>query len=79
MSDGEELQQKVVEWFQKNSREGRTKFYMKDVVKALSSEYEKRDIQKAIQACTVAETIMYWSSGSTTLLVLPENFPKSVT
>ena len=52
---------------------------MKDVVKALSGEYDKRNIQKAIQDCTVAETLMYWSSGSTTMLVLPENFPKSVT
>jgi hypothetical protein len=75
----EELQQKVIEWFQKNSKEGKTKFYMKDVVKALVGEHEKRDIQKAIQDCTQAGTLMYWSSGSTTLLVLPENFPKSVT
>ena len=79
MGDGEELQQKVVEWFQKNSKEGKTRFYMKDVVKALVGEYEKRDIQKAIQDCTEVGTIMYWSSGSTTMLVLPENFPKSVT
>jgi isopentenyl diphosphate isomerase/L-lactate dehydrogenase-like FMN-dependent dehydrogenase len=79
MSDGEELQQRVVEWFQKHSKEGKTKFYVKDVVKGLSSEYEKRAIQKAIQDCTEAGTVMYWSSGSTTMLVLPENFPKSVT
>ena len=79
MSGDEELQQKIVEWFQRNSREGKTKFYMKDVVKALSDEYEKRAIQKAINECTVAGTLMYWSTGSTTMLVLPENFPKSVT
>ena len=35
MSDGEELQQRVIEWFQKHSKEGKTKFYMKDVVKGL--------------------------------------------
>ena len=79
MSDSEELQQKVIEWFRKNSKEGKTRFYMKDVVKALTSEFDKRDIQKAIQDCTEKGTLMYWSSGSTTMLVLPENFPKSVT
>ncbi len=79
MSENEELKQKIIEWFKKTSREGKTKFYMKDVVKALSGEYEKRDIQKAINDCTVDESLMYFSTGSTTMLVLPENFPKSVT
>ena len=79
MSENEELKQKIIEWFKKTSREGKTKFYMKDVVKALSGEYEKRDIQKAINDCTVDESLMYFSTGSSTTLVLPENFPKSVT
>lgn len=78
--DGDEgLQKKIIEWFQTNSRAGHTKFYMKDVVKALSGEYDKHAIQKAVNDCTVAETLMYWSTGSTTMLTLPENFPKSVT
>ena len=42
MSGNEELQQKVVDWFKRNSHEGRTKFYLKDVVKELIDEYEKR-------------------------------------
>jgi len=79
MSGNEELQQKVIDWFTRNSHEGRTKFYLKDVVKGLSSEYEKRDIQKAVNDCTVAGTLMYYSTGSSTMLVLSENFPKSVT
>jgi len=79
MGDDEELQAKIVEWFKKTSREGRTRFSMKDIVKAFSSEYDKRSIQKAVNDCTVADTLMYWSSGSTTMFVLPENFPKTVT
>ena len=79
MSENQELKQKVVEWFQKTSREGKTKFYLKDVVKALSDQYEKRDIQKAASDCVADGTLMYFSTGSTTMLVLPENFPKSVT
>jgi len=79
MSGNEELQQKVVDWFNRNSHEGRTKFYLKDVVKGLIDEYEKRETQKAVNDCTVAGTLMYYSTGSTTMLVLTENFPKSVT
>ncbi len=79
MSGNEELQQKVIDWFTRNSHEGRTKFYLKDVVKGLIDEYEKREIQKAVNDCTVAGTLMYFSTGSSTMLVLSENFPKSVT
>ena len=78
MSGNEELKQKVIEWFEKTSREGKTKFYLKDVVKGLSDEYEKRDIQRAASDCVADGTLMYFSTGSTTMLVLPENFPKSV-
>jgi len=79
MSEGEGPQQKVLEWFQQHSKEGKTKFYMKDVVKALVGEFEKRVIQKAMQDCAEAGTLMYFSTGSTTMFCLPENFPKSVT
>ena len=79
MGNDEVLKAKIIEWFQKTSREGHTRFYMKDVVKALSDEYDKRTIHKAVNDCTVAGTLMYWSTGSTTMLTLPENFPDSVT
>ena len=79
MSGNEELQQKVIDWFTRNSHEGRTKFYLKDVVKGLIDEYEKREIQKAVNDCTVTGKLMYFSTGSSTMLVLTENFPKSVT
>jgi len=79
MGDDEVLKGKVIEWFNKTSREGRTRFSMKDVVKALRSEYDKRSIHKAVNDCTVDGTLMYWSTGSTTMLTLPENFPKTVT
>lgn len=71
----DELKAKIVEWFQQKSKGGKKKFYMADVVKAFrGDEYSKRDVQKAVNGCTVDQTIMYWSSGSTTMLMLPENF-----
>jgi len=78
MSGNEELKQKIVEWFKNTSREGKTKFYLKDVVKAFSDQYEKRDIQRAASDCVADGALMYFSTGSTTMLVLTENFPKSV-
>ena len=79
MGNDEVLKAKIIEWFQKTSREGHTRFYMKDVVKALSGEYDKRAIQKGVNDCTMDGTLMYWSTGSTTMLTLTENFPKTVT
>ncbi|MFC2046769.1 dissimilatory sulfite reductase D family protein [Chloroflexota bacterium] len=72
MSDIEEIKQKILEWFNKTSREGiKTKFYLKDVVKALP-EYEKRSVQKAVNSCIDDESLMWFSTGSTNLLVLPQ-------
>ena len=74
MSDSEELKQAVIEWFQTNSKPGKTKYYMKDVVKDLLGQYDKRAIQKALNDCTVDGTLMYWSTGSSTMFCLPEHF-----
>ena len=72
MSDNEELKQKILEWFGKNSREGvKTKFYLKDVVKAFP-EYEKRVVHKAVNACIEEDSLMWFSTGSTNMLVLPQ-------
>ena len=78
MSDNAELKQKVVDWFHANAKPGtKTKFYMKDVVKGLS-DCDKREVQKAINECTVDGTITYWSTGSSTLFCLTEHFNKEV-
>jgi len=73
MSGNEEVKQKVLEWFNKTSKEGvKTKFYLKDVAKALSSEYDKQTIRKAVNECIDEETLMWFSTGSTNMLVLPQ-------
>ncbi len=73
MNDNEEVKQAVIEWFHKHAKPGKTKYYMKDVVKGLP-EYDKRAVQKALNDCTVDETLMYWSTGSSTMFCLPEHF-----
>ncbi|MFC1971819.1 dissimilatory sulfite reductase D family protein [Chloroflexota bacterium] len=73
MSENEEIKQKVLEWFNKTSREGvKTKFYLKDVTKALSAEHDKIVVRKAVNDCIEEETLMWFSTGSTNMLVLPQ-------
>lgn len=70
MSDIDEHKKMVLDWFEGHSREGtKTKFYLKDVVKAFPNQ-EKRDIQKAVNACIEDGTLMWFSTGSTNMLVL---------
>jgi hypothetical protein len=70
MGGDEELKKKILEWFEKHSTEGtKTKFYLKDVVKALP-EYEKHAVQKGVNACIEDGTLMWFSTGSTNMLVL---------
>jgi len=73
MSENEEIKQKVLEWFNKTSREGvKTKFYLKDVVKALSTEHDKQVVRKAVNDCIEDGSLMWFSTGSTNMLVLPQ-------
>lgn len=71
----EELKQKIHDWFQQKSKGQKKKFYMQDVTKAMK-DYKKKEVQKAVNEMTVDGRLMYWSSGSTTMLILPEFFPK---
>ena len=72
MGGNEEIKQKILEWFEGHSVEGtKTRFYLKDVVKALP-QYEKREVQKSTNACIEDGTLMWFSTGSTSMLVLPK-------
>ena len=70
-----ETKAKVLEWFQDKSKGEKKKFYIKDVVKGLPSEY-RHAVQEAVKELLDDETLKYWSSGSTTYLMLAEYFPK---
>lgn len=65
----EELKQKILDFFEK-SRGRKSKFYIKDVVKGLPGQ-ERSAVKKACQALLNEGKLEYWSSGSTTYLVLP--------
>ena len=70
-----EIKQKVLAFFQERSKGEKKKFYIKDVVKGLPAE-DRHAIQEAVKVLLDEETLKYWSSGSTTYLMLAEYFPK---
>jgi hypothetical protein len=62
----EEVKQKVVTWFQAQKK---SRFYIKDVEKGIS-DVPKADVKKAVKALIDDKKLEYWSSGSTTYIML---------
>jgi hypothetical protein len=50
-------------------------FYIKDVVKWLPDD-DRHAIQTVVKELLDEEVLRYWSSGSSTYLILKEFFPK---
>ncbi len=75
MMMSEETKAKVLAWFQDKSKGEKKKFYIKDVVKGLPAE-DRHAVQDAAKQLLDEGTLKYWSSGSTTYLMLAEYFPK---
>jgi len=57
----------VVEYVKMKSDRGKGLNTIKDIAKACS-QYEKRDVKKAIQELIADGVLDYWSSGSTTYI-----------
>ncbi|MFH1756924.1 MAG: dissimilatory sulfite reductase D family protein [Pseudomonadota bacterium] len=70
-----ETKEKVLEFFRDKSKGDKKKYYIKDVVKGLPNE-DRHAVQEAVKELLDEETLKYWSSGSTTYLMLAEYFPK---
>ena len=70
-----ETKQKVLEFFQEKSQGEKKRFYIKDVIKGLPGE-DRHGVQEAVKELLDEGALKYWSSGSTTYLMLPEFFPK---
>ncbi len=72
---GAETKANVLGWFQEKSKGEKKKYYIKDVVKGLPTE-DRHAVQEAVKELLDEGTLKYWSSGSTTYLMLAEYFPK---
>ncbi len=70
-----EIKEKVLTFFREKSKGEKKMFYIKDVVKGLPGE-DRHAVQDAVKVLLDEGTLRYWSSGSTTYLMLAEFFPK---
>lgn len=66
--------QAVLELMEKNSAKGKKKLYPKDLTKALEEQFPRAEVKKAIQELLDQGRLCYWSSGSTTYVMLKEDF-----
>ncbi|MDM7994702.1 MAG: dissimilatory sulfite reductase D family protein [Acidobacteriota bacterium] len=71
----EDLKNKIVALFHEKSKGDKKMFYIRDVTKWLPDE-DRHAIQDAVKELLDEEVLKYWSSGSSTYLILAEFFPK---
>ena len=71
------LKAKVLEAFRQKSTADKKMFYIRDVVKWLP-EVDRHAVQEAVKQLIDEDALKYWSSGSTTYIVLAEHYPKQV-
>ena len=71
----EDLKASVVETFREKSRGDKKMYYVRDVTRWFPAE-ERHTIQNVIKELIDDEVLRYWSSGSTTFVMLAEFFPQ---
>jgi hypothetical protein len=75
VSMSEDLKKKIVTLFHEKSKGDKKMFYIRDVTKWLPDE-DRHAVQDAVKVLLEEEVLKYWSSGSSTYLILAEFFPK---
>lgn len=75
VSMSDDLKARVAELFREKSKGDKKMFYIRDVVKWFPNE-DRHAVQDAVTALLAEEVLVYWSSGSTTYIMLAEFFPK---
>jgi len=73
MSD--DLKTKVLDGFRQKSMGDKKMFYIREVVRWFPDE-NRQAIQTVVKELLDDEVLRYWSSGSSTYLMLAEYFPK---
>lgn len=71
----EDLKRRIVELFHEKSKGDKKMFYIRDVTKWLPDD-DRHAVQNAVKELLDEEILKYWSSGSTTYIMLTEFFPK---
>jgi hypothetical protein len=71
----EDLKTRVVGTFQEKSCGDKKMFYVRDITRWFPGE-DRHAIQDILKILIDEEVLRYWSSGSTTFIMLAEYFPK---
>ncbi|MDP2853915.1 MAG: dissimilatory sulfite reductase D family protein [Smithellaceae bacterium] len=71
----EDLKKQIVDLFHEKSKGDKKMFYIRDVTKWLP-DVDRHTIHDAVKVLLDEGALVYWSSGSSTYLVLAEFFPK---
>ena len=66
----EDAKQRIIDFFK--ASKGKSKFYLSDLGKAVP-ELSKKELKKVTTEMISEGTLMYYSTGSTTMLQLPED------
>jgi len=72
----DDLKAKMVETFREKSKGDKKMFYIRDVTKWFPDE-DRHAVQNAVKALIDEEVLKYWSSGSSTYIVLAEYFSEA--
>lgn len=70
---GDELKEKVLEAMKASSAKNKKKLYIKDLAKKVEGA-SKREVQNEVKELIAEKKLAYWSSGSTTYIMLQEDF-----
>ena len=71
----EDLKKRIIDLFHEKSKGDKKMFYIRDVTKWLP-DVDRHAVHDAVKALLADDALVYWSSGSSTYLVLAEFFPK---
>lgn len=69
-----ELKDRITEAFREKSKGDKKMFYIRDIIKWFPED-DRHAVQDAVKVLIDEDILKYWSSGSTTYLVLAEFFP----
>ncbi len=73
----EEIRAAILEMMEKKRKKGKTRFHIKEIIMELPN-FNRTEVKVTTQQMLDDETLAYWSSGSTTYLMLKEEFDKYV-
>lgn len=72
---GEDLKSRVIAMFNEKSCGDKKMFYVRDITRWFPED-DRHAVQNILKELIDADILRYWSSGSTTYIMLTEFFPK---